>query len=394
MLTIEQNELLTRVGPGTPAGEMLRRYWHPIVVAQELTPESPTRFVRVLGEDLVLFLDRSGRVGLIADRCSHRGVSLLYGRVEERGIACAYHGWLYDTAGNILETPPERNDAIMRSVKQTAYPVQKYTGLYWAYLGPEPVPVIPRYDVWARRDGRPRIVVEPRLDCNWFQAMENSVDSAHLQILHQEFIGRGRIPASTTRGFTDEVESEEYSVYEYGIMKKRVLKNGTVEEHPLLFPNILRQGTGTQVRVPIDDEHTMVFRIHFEPTADGSDGVEGEEAPTVYLATYKEPEEGLHPFTRYNLRIVNAQDHMAWETQGPIADRTVEHLSYSDRGIILFRRLVQEQISRVQQGLDPIAVMREEHEVIDTHLAGTLKILRANEQMERDGRYLVGGPTG
>src|SRR5487761_1762353 len=181
MLSKTENEFITRVGPGTPAGEMLRRYWYPIAIADELTPEQPTKFVRVLGEDLVLFLDKAGRVGLLADHCSHRSASLLYGRVEERGIACAYHGWLYDTQGNILETPPERNDAIMKSVKQTAYPIQRFMGMYWAYLGPQPAPVIPRYDVWMRKDGRRRIYIRGKVDCNWFQAMENSVDPAHLQ---------------------------------------------------------------------------------------------------------------------------------------------------------------------------------------------------------------------
>src|ERR1700751_4489530 len=107
MLTEEQNRMLTQVGPGTPGGELLRRYWHPVAVAQELTPQEPTKFVRVLGENLVLFLDKSGRVGLIADRCPHRGASLLYGRVEERGISCAYHGWLYDTQGACLQTTAE-----------------------------------------------------------------------------------------------------------------------------------------------------------------------------------------------------------------------------------------------------------------------------------------------
>ena len=103
MLTAEENELLTRVGPGTPAGEMLRRYWHPIAIAQELDDEHPTKFVRIMSEDLVLFRDKSGRTGLIGDHCAHRSASLVYGRVEERGIACAYHGWLYDCEGNILE---------------------------------------------------------------------------------------------------------------------------------------------------------------------------------------------------------------------------------------------------------------------------------------------------
>ena len=107
MLTKEQNDMLTQVGPGTPGGELLRRYWHPISIAAELTAEQPTKYVRILGEDLVLFKDKSGNAGLLADHCSHRGASLLYGRVEERGIACAYHGWLYDTNGNCLETPAE-----------------------------------------------------------------------------------------------------------------------------------------------------------------------------------------------------------------------------------------------------------------------------------------------
>src|SRR5436190_6163651 len=139
MLTHEENELLTRVGPGTPCGELFRRYWLPVGFPPDLTDENPTKHVRILGEDLVLFRDKSGRVGLLADHCPHRGASLLYGRVEERGIACAYHGWLYDTAGNCLETPAEPADSMFYlTVKHRAYPVQKYFGLYWAYLGPEP----------------------------------------------------------------------------------------------------------------------------------------------------------------------------------------------------------------------------------------------------------------
>src|SRR4051812_40222061 len=139
MLTKADNERLTRVGPGTPGGELLRRYWQPVAGLNELTDEHPTKFVRVLGEDLVLFLDRAGNVGLLADHCSHRGASLLYGRVEERGISCAYHGWLYDTAGNCLEAPAEPEGSMFHlTVKQRAYPVEKLFGLYWAYLGPLP----------------------------------------------------------------------------------------------------------------------------------------------------------------------------------------------------------------------------------------------------------------
>src|SRR5713226_2550503 len=141
MVTAEENELLTRIGPGTPMGELMRRYWHPVAVARELTHEIPTKFVRVLGEDLVLFLDKSGNTGLIQDHCAHRGASLLYGRVEERGISCAYHGWLYDTDGNCLETPAEPAGSMFHlTVKVRAYPVMRMAGIYFAYLGPQPVP--------------------------------------------------------------------------------------------------------------------------------------------------------------------------------------------------------------------------------------------------------------
>src|SRR5437867_11572883 len=147
-VTTEQNGRLTRFGPGTPAGELLRRYWYPVAVITELSDEQPTKFVGLLGEDLVLFRAKSGQVGLLADHCPHRGASLLYGRVEERGIACAYHGWLYDTDGNCLETPAEPADSNLHlTVKHKAYPVEKLMGLYWAYMGPTPVPPLRRFDI-------------------------------------------------------------------------------------------------------------------------------------------------------------------------------------------------------------------------------------------------------
>jgi 5,5'-dehydrodivanillate O-demethylase len=370
-LTQEENDLLCRVGPGTPAGELLRRYWYPIAPKQELTDEQPTRFVRLLGEDLVLFRDTQGRVGLLADHCSHRGASLCYGRVEDRGISCAYHGWLYDTEGNILETPPERNDAIMRQVKQTAYPVQEFVGLYWAYLGPAPAPMIPRYDLLVSRAGRRRILVYPELACNWLQPMENSVDPAHLQILHQEYIGGGRQPVSTTRGFTDEVKDFEFYVNDIGIVKRRTYVSGETDEHPLIFPNILRQSNSMQIRVPIDDTHTGHIHVVFHATPDRSLVDEPGDPPVEYIAPYKEPPDGTYPQARFKLSSVLAQDHMVWETQGPVANRSAEHLAYSDRGVVLLRRLVRENIERVQQGLDPLGVVRDADLVeINTNLFG------------------------
>ena len=327
----------------------------------------------------MIFRDKSGRMGLIADKCAHRNASLVYGRVEERGIACAYHGWLYDGEGNILETPPERNDAIMKSVKTTAYPVQEYLGMVWAYMGPLPAPPMIHYDTLFRKDGMRRWLIHPRLDANWFQAMENSMDPAHLQVLHQEFTGRGRKPVSTTRGFTDDVESFEFYITEYGgLMKKRTYKNGMVDEHPVLFPNILRQGASSQFRVPIDDTHTMHMRMFFYPTEDGSEPDDAFEPEITWEKPIKEDPEKSHPETRFILHSVNSQDQMAWETQGPITDRTREHLSYSDRGVVLLRRHTKEQIERVQRGEDPVGYQRDpNHPMIDTNVdVGVAQIQR------------------
>ncbi|MPZ14012.1 MAG: Rieske 2Fe-2S domain-containing protein [Chloroflexi bacterium] len=379
MLTREENERLTRVGPGTPAGELLRRYWHPVAAAEELTDDRPTKFVRILGEDLVLFKDRSGRVGLIADHCAHRGASLLYGRVEERGIACAYHGWLYDTEGSCLECPAEPAGSMFHlTVKHRAYPVRQFAGLYWTYLGPLPAPEIPRYDVWVRTDGSQKIDVYPRLDCNWFQAMENSVDPAHLQILHQD--SQGRRAPNTTRGFTDSVLGFDFYEVPYGIIKRRQYANGRIDEHPVIFPNILRVGNCTQIRVPMDDTHTNIFFVRFVPREiAGNGGGTDDESDVRYLEPFKTPSEAQHPFTRFRMDLTLAQDHMAWETQGPIADRSIERLATSDRGIVLLRQIMVREIDRVHQGTDPLGVVRDpNHPMIDTHLSESLE-----ELMER-----------
>ena len=395
MPTKEENELLTRIGPGTPAGNLLRRYWHPIAVAKELTEENPTQFVRILGEDLVLFKDKKGKVGLVGHRCPHRLASLMYGRVEERGLSCAYHGWLFDTEGNCLETPAEPAESKFHlTVKHTAYPVQKFVGLYWTYMGPQPAPLIPKYDVWARKDGRRWLQIQPQLDCNWFQAMENSVDPSHLLVLHQTLIAGGKPIANQTRGLTDSVKKFDFYEVPFGIMKRRTYTNGNVDEHPLIFPNILRQANATQIRVPIDDTHTRVFFVRFDPNQDGSTVEEEDENPPVdYMEPFKTPADGQYPFMKFRMNEVAAQDFMAWETQGPIADRTLERLGTADQGVIMLREMLKSEIEKVQKGLDPRGFNRDPalDKIIDTKMMENLKVVRGQRRpanLVEDGMLL------
>jgi 5,5'-dehydrodivanillate O-demethylase len=378
MLTPEENEMLTRVGPGTPAGELLRRYWHPVAIAAELPEDNPVKFVRILCEDLVLFQTKNGAPGLLDDRCSHRGASLSYGRVEERGLACAYHGWLYDSRGNCLETPGEPVDSnFCRTVKHKAYQVQKLAGLYWAYLGPQPAPAIPKYDVWARTDGWHWLRALPQLDCNWLQAMENSVDTAHLHILHQELVTDGFKVESTTRGTIDNLTKFEVEEFDHGLLKRRIFKDGQVEEHPLLFPTVLRQANRTQIRVPIDDTHTWIVYVHFVPDS-AEPRPNKDDVPVSYRKPFKNPPGVRHPFAKFRLDEVDAQDFMAWETQGPILDRTRERLSGSDRGVVMYRDMLRREIKKVEEGLDPINFLRDpNHPIIDTKLEKSLHVGKA-----------------
>ena len=277
MLTPEDNELLTRVGPGTPGGELLRRYWHPVAASAELTDEKPIKEVNILGELLVVYRDTSGNYGLVGERCPHRRASLAYGRVEADGIRCPYHGWKFDCRGTCIETPAEpKGSSFKDSIEHPGYPVRKLGGLLFAYMGPAPAPALPHWDVLTWEHGRRWVQRHSVVQCNWLQAMENSVDPSHLYWLHGA--------TAHLAALMDEYEeTHDFITFEHGIMKRRSTpikgKGVQVDQHPLLFPNILRhvahnkkQGGGLrhnlQFRVPIDDTHTQVFLAFFTPTAE------------------------------------------------------------------------------------------------------------------------------
>jgi len=357
MLSRKENEKLTHVGPGTPAGEFLRRYWHPVAVAAELRDKQIKR-VRILGEDLALYRGEDGSYGLVEERCSHRGASLAYGTVEGRNIRCPYHGWLYDSEGRCVEQPAEPSNSTYKNrIKHVAYPVEKLAGLLYVYMGPKPAPLLPQYDVLVRKDGQRRIVVLPQLDCNWLQPMENSVDPTHTHYLHRQ--GEGQ----PTHGDRDaEIKKYEFEVFDHGIMKKRFVSNGNgkmelVNAHPLVLPNMLRQHHGRehylQYRVPVDDGHTLFFEVYFFESDEAASDEELKNPPVEYAAYHKSPD-GI-----YNMGKVWMQDYMAWETAGAVYDRSREHLATADKGIIVLRKLLKTEMNKVKMGKDPMGVIRD-----------------------------------
>ena len=186
MLTKEENEQLTRVGPETPMGQLLRWYWHPIAAVSQLD-ENPVMPIKLLGESLVLFRARSGKLGLVGDRCAHRRVRLVFGIPESDGLRCPYHGWVYDCTGQCTDMPAEAADSTFPSrVKITGYPVEELAGMVFAYLGPDPAPLLPRWDLLVE-EGVLRDIGIQVVPCNWLQMQENDMDPAHLQWLHGYF---------------------------------------------------------------------------------------------------------------------------------------------------------------------------------------------------------------
>lgn len=265
MLSRQENDLLTSVGPGTPCGEMLRRYWWPIGFSELVTEEQTPTKVRLLGEDFVLFRDGALRLGLLELHCSHRGTSLEFGRVEDQGIRCCYHGWLYDVAGRCLEQPAEPAESTFKDrIQHPAYKVQEIAGFIFAYLGPDPAPLLPRYDLFLAENGE-RVIGAGTEYCNWLQRAENSVDQTHLVALHapeypQMALKRPEI------GWQKTVYGAKITMHVPGVSKPK-------HSH-WVFPSHTRHTTARKdrvpdhairFRVPTDDTTTKTFWLRFTP---------------------------------------------------------------------------------------------------------------------------------
>ena len=371
MESAEQNRMLTQVGRGTPMGELLRRYWQPFAAAVDLE-DKWTQRVRLLGEDLVLFRNRQGERGLIAEQCPHRRASLLHGIPTEAGIRCPYHGWEFNPKGQCLHQPFEADNAVFRAhVATEAYPVQELGGVLFAYLGPlgagQAPPLLPRFDGFVA-EGAIRIMGRVVLPVNWLQIMENSLDPVHTEWLHGHQYEFQKEQEGVKVAISTRHEKIDFREFEFGITKHRLLAGHSQESddwrigHPIIFPNILAVGNGDpkaryhsfQMRVPVDDTHTLHlwYNAYLPP-----DGAQVPAHLRAKVHTYDVPYKDAGG--NFIMDNIDGQDMMAWVTQGAIADRTRENLGASDKGVAQYRRTLKREMKKVAEGLDPMGVLRD-----------------------------------
>jgi nitrite reductase/ring-hydroxylating ferredoxin subunit len=361
----EEDAELTHVGPGTPCGEYLRRFWQPIITSEEL--QDLPRRLRIMGEDLVAFRDKSSAVGLLELHCPHRGTSLEFGLVSEKGIRCCYHGWLFDVDGKILETPGEPPESTLKDrLYHGAYPVHEYCGLVFAYMGPpEQQPAFPILDTFHLPGYQ--LVARPGYiwPCNWLQVKENSMDPAHLAFLHT-------LPGS--EGFTDDLAALgewDYMETTAGMVYIDTRRQGDkvwVRVADFIPPNIhqfppntdplaLRTGinrpTATRWAVPIDDTHTMQIGFNRAPEGRGVRMGAGFG------------QDGNRPYEERQ-RVPGDYDAQM-SIHGGIARHSLEHLASTDRGVIMLRNMIRQGIRAVQQGTDPRHNSHQAGQIISTY---------------------------
>ena len=393
MVNPEQNDLITRVGPGTPAGKLLRSYWQPAALAEELQGNRPVKAVRLLGEDFVLLRDYQGRYGMLGRHCPHRRADLSFGRLEDGGLRCAFHGWLFDVEGVCLETPAEPEGSRLRlSVRQPSCPVVERGGILWAYLGEGEPPALPEFDCFVA-PSEYTFAFKGWWECNWLQALEIGIDPAHASFLHRfaededpgaNYGRQFRAPSASSSLPMTKLLREyyrpklEYENTDYGF---RIFALRAIDERQthlrvtnMVFPQafvipLSPEMTITQWHVPIDDENCYWYSIFtaFDQPVDKA------EMRRQRVAMYKPPDYkprlnrgndyGFDPeeqrkktYTGMGLDI-NVHDQWAVESQGRIHDRTREYLGLSDRCIVAYRRELLKAIEQAGRGQRPLMVL-------------------------------------
>ena len=385
MLSQEQNDLITRIGPGTAAGGLMRRYWQPAALVDELAGTNrPVKPVKLLGESLVLFRDDKGRYGLMERACPHRGTDLAYGRLENGGLRCAFHGWLFDVDGQCLETPAEPDGSnLCANIRQKAYPVVEKSGILFAYMGPGEPPAFPHFDCFVAPDSH-TFAFKGMIDCNWLQSLEVGIDPAHTSFLHRFFHDEDPKQAYG-KMFRDQSLGTEMPMTQ--IMREFPRPRIEVEPTEFGFRIVTLAADQRRQRAYPRHQSGVPERLH-DPDEPGDDdqpvaradrrhaallvrdlhelrraGEQGRDAPpaagavrTARLRAAQEQEQRLRlRSARAGARHltgmgadINVHDQWACESMGTIQDRTREHLGQSDKGISAYRRLLRQAIDDTQ----------------------------------------------
>lgn len=395
MLPREDNEMLTQIGPDKPMGKLMRSYWIPALLACEIPePDCPPVRVRLLGEDLVAYRDTDGRVGLLGEHCPHRGTSLFFGRNEECGLRCIYHGWKMDVDGKVLETPAEPAGSTLKDkVRHAAYPCREAAGIIWTYMGPkEQMPLLPNYE-WMNLPPEKLYVSKSIQDCSWLQGLEGECDSSHLSFLHRSFTGeRPRGGGDGAFYAADTAPTLEGFDMDYGVRMISCRKIAADKIY-LRVSNIVMpchgfiptggvkgnpEGYTIHSHVPVDDFHSMRYNIHFRRNRNieaderqhedeiGPDFVKIRNLQNDYLIDRdkqkRENYTGMGP-------IFMVHDACATETMGPIYDRTQEHLGVSDMTVIHVRKFMLNAARAVAAGKEPPHVIRSAEQNDVRHVA-------------------------
>lgn len=371
---------LTQVGPGTPGGELLRRYWQPFARSEEATTIPSA--VRMLGEDLVLFRDGQGRPGLMYPRCCHRGTTLYYGKVEDAGIRCCYHGWLFDTEGRCQDQPCEPDRGRHQdspSYRQPWYPVRDWNGLLFTYMGPpERKPVFPRYDIFEGMnsdgtDDEEVVIIDHfafggpvEAPCNWFQTHENAMDTHHIFILHNAISGAQFHPdlqnwpkidweltALGVKATADRTMSDGnvlHRITEVRVPNMRIIPTPTL--------SVLGRTNNLSWAVPIDDTHTKVYAMVRKPKSQPAQGLPVYAGSRTWF-DLSEEEHQRYP-----------GDYEAQVGQGALTLHSEENLASTDRGVSMVRRQFKQQLAVVAAGGDPLGVVFDEASALVTVEAG------------------------
>ena len=400
MLEPEDNERLVRVGPGKPAGHLMRRYWQPALLSEELPQnDCPPVRVRLLCEDLIAFRDTCGRAGLLDAFCPHRRAPLFFGRNEQSGLRCAYHGWKWDTQGNCVDMPSEPPGTPLRNrVKILAYPTVELGGVIWAYMGPrEHMPPPPDFE-WMRAPPTHRFVTKTHEECNYLQAMEGGLDTVHSSFAHNNHLNDEKAFRNFDTAPRTEVERTEYGI-RYASTRRAGENRRYVRVYHYVMPNQQMRGTFTplfvgengehpyatpksdgHLWVPIDDEHTMVYNwaCGCDETVplsaefrDRWEALAGRGPDDVIAGTYKLKRNRSNEYlidralqrtqTFTGIRGINTQDYALQEGMGPIVDRSKENLGSSDKTIVVLRKVMLDAIHAVERGLSPPGVDPQSH---------------------------------